>query len=76
MNKLLGYDCLKIKNGKIYDTNKNFSKLEYKSDKEVEAIEKKLRYIKTQNLEKELPSDSFNIFGRTYMDKINFKALE
>ncbi len=77
LNKLLGYDCLKIKNGKIYDTNKNiFSNLEYKSDREVENIEKKLQYIKTQNLEKELPSDPFNIFGRTYMDKINFKALE
>ena len=77
LNKLLQYDSLNIKNNKIYNTDKNiFSNLKFKSNAEIEMIENKLNYIKTKKLENELTTDPFNIFGRTYMDEKNFKALE
>ena len=39
-------------------------------------IENKLHYIKTNNLEKENFNQEYIVFGRTYMDEGNFKAVE
>ena len=44
--------------------------------KRINEIEKKLNYIKTKNLEKENFKQKYIIFGRTYIDEGNFKAIE
>lgn len=76
LKKLLKLNSFSIKNNRIFDKEPNIiSNLEKKTSQEVDAIEKKLNYIQTINLEKEKSSDQFNIFGRTYMDKYNYKAL-
>ncbi len=75
--KLLKFNSFKIKNNKIFDNDLNIvSNLGKKSLKEIDKIEKKLNYLETNKLEKENLSDQFNIFGRTYMDDYNYKALE
>ncbi len=52
-----------------------FNKLSFNKD-EFKKIERKLNYIVTKNLEKENFEDEYIVFGRTYMDEGNYKAIE
>lgn len=60
--------------------NFNFKKSEYNQIKfdtdYLNQIENKLNYIKTSNLEEENFDQKYIVFGRTYMDEGNFKAIE
>ena len=68
----------KEKNNKLIFLKKDnlYNHLKPKTVDEINLIEKKLNYIQTSNLEKDLPSEKFIIFGRTYMDEKNFRAVE
>jgi N-acetyl sugar amidotransferase len=72
------YNFFKEKNNKLIFLKKDniYNHLKSKTVDEINLIEKKLNYIQTSNLEKDLPNEKFIIFGRTYMDEKNFRAVE
>lgn len=65
---------------KFKNNSFNFKKSKYNKIKIdpiiLNKIENKLHYIKTNNLEKENFDQEYIVFGRTYMDEGNFKAVE
>ncbi len=73
-NKTKNKQIIINKDRKISIKNYLFKNLKKKTEEEILKIEKKIGYQQTKNLEKNLSTDEFIIFGRTYMDEKNFKA--
>ena len=65
----------RFKNKNFNFQKSKYSKIKFDYDR-VEQIENKLNYIKTSNLEIENFDQEYIVFGRTYMDEGNFKAIE
>jgi hypothetical protein len=72
------YNFFKEQNNKLIFLKKDniYNHLRPKTVDEINLIEKKLNYIQTPNLEKDSPNEKFIIFGRTYMDEKNFRAVK
>ncbi|MAJ90229.1 MAG: LPS biosynthesis protein [Flavobacteriales bacterium] len=58
------------------NSNSNSNKKYKVSKTNIASLEKKLNYKKTKLLEKETLKDDYIVFGRSYSDKRNFKALK